>query len=190
MSTDTLNNDDFTDSGYDSLFGGEKLISLFDKTHDVGTSRTGIITKAPETRQSRFFADEGIGALKFWGEDGVPTEDTRSADGRPLKPCMDEVFVLQTDYVASPSKLEALGLEEDSGLRGVFASGDQLKAIRQAIRDAKVKNRDALVGMTLALTRTGKAPAGKYKKWTWKATLAGTPAAPKPVSDPFADADA
>lgn len=190
MSTDTLNNDDFTDSGYDSLFGGEKLISLFDKTHDVGSSRTGVITKAPEGRQSRFFAEGSVGALKYWGEDGKPTEEKRAPDGTELKPCMDEVFVLQTDYVAPKHKLEELGLDEDSGLRGVFASGKQLTAIRQAIRDAKVKNRDALVGMTLTLTRTGRVPAGQFKAWTWDAVLTGTPAAPKPVSDPFADADA
>lgn len=190
MSTDTISNDDFTDGGYDSLFGGEKLISLFDKTIGVGEERSGVILKAPETRQSRFYSATGGGALKFWGEDGKPTKETRGADGKALRPCNDEVFVLQTNYTASKHDLQKRDMDEDNGQRGVFASGAQLRAIKDAIRKAKVKNRDALVGMTLTLVRTGQHTVGDFEAWDWSAKLTGTPAAPKPVADPFADADA
>lgn len=183
MTEDSLSGDDFSDTGYDSLFGGEKLISLFDKTIGVGVERTGIITKAPETRQSRFYSAAGNGKLKYWGEDGKPTENSRSINGEPLNPCNDEVFVLQTEYRASRHDLEKRDMDEDNGFRGVFASGAQFRAIKQAIRDAKVKNRQALVGMRLTLVRTGQVTRGDFEAWTWDAKLSGTQASPPPIFD-------
>lgn len=169
----TPQTDDLTgnNSGYDPLFGGEKLVSLFDKTIGIGTPRTGIITKAPEDRQSRFYVAGGQGALKFWGPDGKPTKNTNGPDGKPLNPCMDTVFVLQTEYRLTPAELLDKGLDEDTGLRGVFASGAQLAAIKKAIRDAKLSSREQLAGMRLSLVRTGKKPAGDFEAWTWAAEL-------------------
>jgi hypothetical protein len=158
--------------GYDPLFGGEKLVSLFDKTMGVGTSRTGVITKAPEDRQSRFYKAGGVGALKFWGVDGKPTEKSTGPDGKPLNPCMDTVFVLQTDYRLNQAELLDKGIDSDEGLRGVFASGAQLTAIKAAIRDAKLSSRAQLVGKRLTLTRTGKTVKGDFEVWIWSATLA------------------
>lgn len=182
MSEGSINDSDFVDDGYDSLFGGGRLISLFDKTHGVGTERHGVITEAPKPKQSRFYSAAGNGALKYWGDDNRPTEEQFDRKGEPRKPVMDEVFVLQTDYQLSPAELKKKELDEDDGLRGVFAGGDQLRAIKQAIRKAKVKNREALVGMTLSLTRTGQKVVGDFEAWEWKAELSGTPATPKPTA--------
>lgn len=187
MSENAITNDDFTgEDEYDSLFGGEKLPALFDKTHDVGTTRSGVITEEPKPRHSRFYAADGAGALKYWGDDNKPTKESRDQDGKPRKPVMDEVFVLQTEYRLTPQQLAKRDMDEDSGLRGVFAGGDDLRAIKKAIRKAKVKNRRALVGMTLTLTRTGQVKKGEFEAWEWDATLTGEPAAPKPL---FGDAD-
>ena len=73
------------DGGYDALFGGEKLPSLFNKLHPAGTERWGYISKAPEDRQSRFFKEGGAGALKYWGPGNRPTEDAMGPTG-PNKP--------------------------------------------------------------------------------------------------------
>lgn len=159
-------------SGYDPLFGGEKLVSLFDKTMGTGTSRTGIITKAPEDRQSRFYKAGGQGALKFWGSDGKPTDKNVGPDGKALNPCMDTVFVLQTEYRLTGPELLERQMDEDEGLRGVFASGAQLAAIKKAIRDARLSSREQLVGKRLTLTRTGKTVKGDFEAWTWAAALA------------------
>lgn len=163
-------------SEYDSLFGGEKLPSLFDKTMGVGTTRTGIITKAPEDRQSRFYKAGGMGALKFWGSDGKPTHKPVDSFGKAHRPCMDTVFVLSTEYRLNEHELADREMDEDNGDRGVFASGAQLKAIRDAIKEAGVKSRPALVGMRLTLTRTGKAIKGDYESWKWSAKLEHTDA--------------
>lgn len=169
---------------YDSLFGGEKLPSLFNKTHGAGTERSGIIVKAPEKRQSRFFKEGGVGKFKFWGVDGKPTEDAMGPAG-PNKPVYDEMFVLDTDYRMTPEELSEAGMDEDNGQRGVFASGESLRAIKAALKEAGAKNRSQLVGSRLTLKRTGKKQKGDYKGWTWDAKLElGVRAAP---ADEFDD---
>lgn len=169
--TDENINDVLPDEEFDSLFGGEKLPSLFNKTHIVGTERTGIIVKAPEDRQSRFFKEGGVGALKFWGADGKPTVDTMGLDGRPNRPCMDTVFVLDTEYRMTEAELDDAGMDSDSGQRGVFAGGDQLKAIKGAIKESGARKRSDLVGARLTLKRTGKVTKGDFKAWTWSANI-------------------
>ena len=163
--------DEIIEEQYDSLFGGEKLPSLFNKTHGVGTTRAGIIMKAPEDRQSRFFKEGGQGALKYWGPDSKPTDQAMSPLGQPNKPCLDTVFVLYTDYRMSEPELEEADMDMDSGNRGVFASGGMKAAIRAAIKESGAKKRSDLVGARLTLTRTGKEKKGDYKAWTWKAGL-------------------
>lgn len=174
---------------YDSLFGGEKLPSLFDKTHDVGTTRVGIILKAPEDRQSRFYKAGGAGALKFWGPDGKPTESATGPTNQPNKPCMDTVFVLATEYRLNEHQLADKGMDEDNGQRGVFASGAMKTAIRAAIKDSGVKSRPALVGARLTLTRTGKTIKGDFESWQWAAKIEpgiGVPASAGKEDDAFA----
>lgn len=156
---------------FDSLFGGEKLPSLFNKTHVTGTTRAGIIIKPPTKRQSRFFKEGGRGALKFWGADGKPTDKATGPGGAPNRPVMDEVFTLDTDYRMTPAELSEAEMDEDSGQRGVFASGDMLRAIREAIKKSGAKSRPELVGARLTLTRVGKVQKGDYKGWKWDAGL-------------------
>lgn len=161
--------------GYDPLFGGEKLVSLFNKTHGIGTSRSGRISKAPEDRQSRFFKEDGVGALKFWGKNAagkaVPVANDTDASGNKLKPCLDTVFVLDTEYRLTPAELAERGMDEDNGKRGFFASGDSFVAIRKAIQEARLSSRSQLVGMKLTVTRTGKKQVGDFKAWTHTAKL-------------------
>lgn len=193
-----ISNDDFTDGdGFDSLFGGGALPSLFDKTHGIGDVRWGIITEPPKPKHSRFFAADGRGALKYWGENNKPVKETRGSDGKPLRPVEDEVFVLQTKYTLSAAQMAKKDMDEDPGLRGVFAGGNDLRAIRSAIKKARVRNRQALVGMKLTMVRTGNVTVGDFEAWTWDAKLEKpTPeeikeAGYEPTAvNPFADADA
>jgi hypothetical protein len=162
--------DDMIDEQYDSLFGGEKLPSLFDKTHDVGTTRTGIILKAPEDRQSRFYKAQGMGDLKFWGADGKPTKEATGPTG-PNRPCMDTVFVLKTEYRLTEAQLASKEMDDDNGNRGVFASGNLKRAIKEAIKKSGAKKRTDLVGARLTLTRTDKKVKGEYEVWEWSAKI-------------------
>lgn len=169
--TDENINDVLPDEEFDALFGGEKLPSLFNKLHGTGAERSGIIVKAPEDRQSRFFKEGGVGPLKFWGKDGKPTEDATGLDGRPNRPVMDTVFVLDTEYRMSAAEMDEAGMDEDSGQRGVFAGGDLLKAIKGAIKESGARKRSDLVGARLTLKRAGKATKGNFKAWIWNAKL-------------------
>lgn len=169
----TDDRNDLIDGEYDSLFGGEKLPSLFNKTHGVGSELSGIITKAPEDRQSRFYKAGGAGALKFWAPQGStkPVTDQPETNGKPNRPCMDTVFVLATDYRMTPAELAKREMDDDDGSRGVFASGAQLKAIRDAIRKSGARSRQQLVGARLTLTRTGQKVKGEFEVWEWDARL-------------------
>ena len=150
-------------NGGSSLFGGEKLYSLFNKFVPGSEERTGIITKPPVDRQST-----GVdGFPKFWDPDTktVVTHDT----GRPLK---DTVIVLQTEYRLTPQEIEdrnidPVDVEDDNGIRGIFASGDLKDAIKKAIRQARVRTEKEMVGMRLTVTRGKKVDIGNGKtKWT------------------------
>ena len=171
---------------YDSLFGGDKLPSLFNKTHGVGTERAGIITKPPVDRQSRFFKEGGLGALKFFDAEGKPTDKSVGPDGKPNSKAMDTMFVLQTDYRLNQAELDEYDMDEDSGLRGVFASADMKRAIREAIKKSGAKKRTDLVGARLTINRAGKVPKGDYKGWKWEAwvELGVGPAWVPPVEQP------
>lgn len=175
--------DEIIENEYDSLFGGDKLPSLFNKTHGTGTWREGIITKLPSDRQSRFFKEGGLGALKFFDAEGKPTEKSIGADGKPNNKAMDTMFVLQTDYRLTEAELDEYDMDEDNGLRGVFSSGDQKRAIRDAIKKSGAKNRKQLVGAKLELGRVGKVQKGDYKGWKWDArvTLGVGPAYVEPA---------
>lgn len=156
---------DLTDSedGQSSLFGGEKLPGLFHKFVMPGESRTGIIAKAPVDRQSRNIE----GDPKFWDPDTkkVVTHDT----GRPMK---DTVIVLQTEYRFTPQEIadrniDPLDVEDDKGVRGIFASGEMKAAIVKAVRAARVRSETEMVGMRLTVTRGKKVPIeGNKTKWT------------------------
>lgn len=150
--------------GGSSLFGGEKLPALFNKFVMPGESRTGIITKPPVDRH-----DRGVDGLKYWEGDWkngkVVTYDT----GKPMKAT---VFVLQTAYRFTPQEIadrsiDPLDVEDDKGVRGIFASGEMKKAIIAACRKARVRRESEMVGMRLTVTRGKKVPIdGGKTKWT------------------------
>jgi hypothetical protein len=155
------------EDGGSSLFGGEKLYSLFNKFVMQGEQRTGIIAKPPVDRQSRNVAGEP----KFWDNEAkkVVTHDT----GRPL---MDTVIVLDTEYRLTSQEIadrqiDPIDVEDDKGQRGIFASGDLKKAIIKAIKAARVRTESEMVGMKLTVWRTGKVKKGEFDSWTWNAKL-------------------
>ena len=150
-------------NGGSSLFGGEKLYSLFNKFVPGSEERTGIITKPPVDRQST-----GVdGKPKFWDNEARKVTDVDT--GRPLK---DTVIVLQTEYRLTPQEIEdrnidAVDVEDDKGIRGIFASGDLKAAIIKAIKQARVRTEAEMVGMRLTVTRGKKMDIGAGKtKWT------------------------
>ena len=151
------------EDGQSSLFGGEKLPGLFHKFVPGSEERTGIITKPPRDVQSR-----GVdGKPKFWDNEKreVVTYDT----GRKLN---DTVIVLQTEYRFTPQEVEdrnidPMDVEDDKGIRGIFASGDLKDAIKKAIKAARVRTETEMVGMRLTVTRGKKVDIGNGKtKWT------------------------
>lgn len=152
-----------SEDGQSSLFGGEKLPSLFNRFVMPGESRTGIITKPPADRHDRDVA----GDPKFW--DPVTKKVTNVDTGRPLKAT---VIVLQTEYRFTPQEIADRGIdpmdvEDDKGVRGIFASGEMKAAITKACRVARVRRESEMVGMRLTVTRGKKVPIeGNKTKWT------------------------
>lgn len=145
--------------GYDPLFGGESWPSLFIKTDAPGTTKTGVVSDVPFSKQSRFFTRDGsLGALKFWGDDNKPTEQTTDAAGRPRRPVMDEVFPLQTEY-----RDRGKDGQPDSGKRGFYIGNKYaMDAVKKAIRAAGVSSRDQLKGKTMTVTRSGEEGKWEY----------------------------
>lgn len=125
-------------SGQSRLFGGEGgAPSLFNKTHAVGTKRTGIITKAPYDQQRTKL---GSGEPLFWGQGkGQPptTDAIDAATGQRNRPVMDTVIELDTEYTMDASEAARLGREEayEGGERRVFV-GREIKPFKDAIKDA------------------------------------------------------
>lgn len=164
--------------GFDALFSDtERRPSLFTKEHGVNVKRSGIITKAPFDKQSRFMDEDELGnakpgALKFWGEDNKPTDNPAGPVGT-RKPVMDTVFPVQTDYRDKGA--------EDDGSRAWYVGGKPaMDAIKNAIQAARLTSREQMVGMRLTVWRTGKSG----RAWKWAAELApGDSPAPAVTTD-------
>lgn len=152
-----------SEDGQSSLFGGEKLPSLFHKFVMPGESRTGIIAKPPVDRHDR----DINGDPKFW--DPQAKKVTNVDTGRPMKAT---VIVLQTDYRYTPQEIadrniDPLDVEDDKGIRGIFASGEMKAAIMKAVKVARVRRESEMVGMRLTVTRGRKVKIeGNKDKWT------------------------
>lgn len=155
------------------LFGGEKLPSLFNKTHGLGVKVTGVIKDAPFEVQSRTYNAEGPGQLRFWSPEGKPVTDaTDPLTRQPNRPIMDIVVPLRTDYRFNEAELKARDEDEDDGTRGLYLSSEDLKAYKAAIRKAKVKDMASLVGMRITMWRSGQKPTGKGNPaWLYEAEL-------------------
>jgi hypothetical protein len=144
-------------------FGGEGAgPSLFNKTHPVGTERTGIIVKAPYDRHSTNMKGEP----KYWqqGEKRPVTAAVNPLTGQPNRPAMDTVIVLDTEYQMDAAEAVALNRETpfEGGRRSVTISTD-MKLVKAAIEDARVRNITInggadLVGKRLTVKRVSQKP--------------------------------
>jgi hypothetical protein len=141
--------------------------SLFNKTHPVGTERTGIIAKPPYDRHSTNMKGE----LKYWENttrnkrgDKPVTDAISKVNGKPNDPVMDTVIVLDTEYQMDAAEAVALSREEpfEGGRRSVTISTDKklvIEAIQDANRRGIVIRGDAdMVGKRLTVKRTGQRP--------------------------------
>ncbi len=141
--------------GESQLFGGgASAPSLLNKTHGLGTMRTGIITKAPYDRQK---VDYNTKKPLFWGQ-----EKPKSVDegGDPKQPVMDTFLELSTDYVMDAAEAAATGRETPfEGSERVFvAGGHDLKALRKAVMDAGITSGAAMVGKRIYVKRVAQRP--------------------------------
>lgn len=158
------------------LFGGDRMPSILTKKHDVGDSVTGTIKDLPFEKQSRTFVEGGVGKLKYWpATSGKPVKhSTDPTTGQPLKPVMDLVVPISTAYRMTAAELERANLEEqdDDGTRGWFiSSGQAEKALKDALKRARVRAMADLVGMTITITRMTKVEMGENMAWTYKVEL-------------------
>src|SRR5882757_2266709 len=116
------------------LFGGRVLPpSLLNKTHTLGTERTGLIVTAPYDVQSRDFATK---KPKFWANSPLPDGSKISYEPldyitkEPLRPVLDTVIELATDYRFDAAECAAVKRDPtlpDDGSRAFYVSGDDLK---------------------------------------------------------------
>ena len=161
------------DEGSSSIFGGEKLPSIFNKFVMPNTERSGIITKLPVDKQSR----DVDGKPKFW-DDNAP-EGKQVVTYNTGNPLNDTVFVLQTEYrfteqEIADQRLDRMDVQDDKGIRGIYASGDLKKAIQRAIREAGIRrsNQRDLIGMRLTVNRGTKVPIPGTQKTRWTGATA------------------
>lgn len=120
-------------SGPSRLFGNEGgAPSLMNKSHPVGTKRSGIVTKAPYDQQRTNMKGE----LLFWvaGQKSPQPVAVDPNTGQKNRPVMDTVVEIDTEYTMDQA--EALALNRDTpyegGARRVFV-GKELKAFKEAI---------------------------------------------------------
>lgn len=131
-----------------------------------GTRVGGRVTQDAREAQQRDF---DTGAPLYWQVDG--TRSTNQTD----QPALQLVIEVQTDQ-RDPD------VEDDDGVRSIYAKGDMLRAIREATRSVKV--RQIRVGGQLHVEYTGDEPLPKGKrgkpKKLYTATYTPPPAEPDP----------
>lgn len=142
--------------GGGALFGGggKSYPSLFNKTHQAGTERSGVVTDVRDVHSRELVRDEKTGALtagglKYW-EDGNSGKGVRpvtspvsTITGKANRPVMDTHIVLSTEYRMTEQEARAVQrsadfVKEDDGTR-VYVVGD-LKAAQTAIADFNAQN--------------------------------------------------
>lgn len=165
------------------LFGGSVLpSSLMNKSHALGTERSGRITVAPRDTHSRDFNSK---QPKYWantpviGANGKPSKITSNpidhVTGEKLRPVLDTVIELDTEYRFDAAESAAIGRDPnlpDDGSRAFYASGDDLKQLKAEIRRLGVTSEAEMVGLVLTVKRAGQKPnPGGYPSWINKITL-------------------
>lgn len=161
------------------LFSGPVLPpSLLNKTHGLGTERTGKISAPPHdvqardfnTKQPKFFLATPTPDGKKVGP--VPVDPTT---GKPNNPVKDTVIELDTDYRFDAAECIAVGRDAnmpDDGKRAHYVSGDELKQLRAEIRRLGIRSEQEMVGLTYTVKRVSQKPnPGGNPSWITKVTL-------------------
>jgi len=144
--------------------GGPSYPSLLNKTHLLGSVRTGIILKAPYDVHARDFNTK---LPKYWqeGDDKPVTNAVNPTTGQKNTAVKDTVFELSTDYRMDAGERAAVGRDdsfEDDGTRVFHAGAYDLKATKEALkRDAGplgIRTGKDLVGKRITVTRKAQRP--------------------------------
>lgn len=162
------------------LFSGPTLPpSLLNKTHTLGTERSGVITVAPYDVQSRDFKTK---RPKFWANSPMPDGSKISTNpldhitGEKLRPVMDTVVELATNYRFDAAECAAIERDPtmpDDGARAFYISGNDLKQLKSEIaRLGGIRDEAGMIGLTLTVQRVAQKPnPGGYPSWINKITL-------------------
>ncbi len=163
--------------------GGSSFPSLFNKTHPLGSERTGIITKVTDVHSQTYGTDAASRKLKYWqeGEKSPVTNAVNPATGKQNRPVLDTHLQLDTEYRLTEAEAAAIGrrpefVQQDDGKRVFAAGGFDLKTLREAIqRDAPAlgihKTAD-LIGKRITIKRAGQHPnPGGNPSWVLEIKL-------------------
>lgn len=164
------------------LFGGGSVApSLANKTHRIGSERTGIITRAPYDRQK---VDYNTKKPLFWPKAESSEKGPIPLDkgGDPKRPVMDTFFEVMTDYVMDASEATETGRSEphEGGERVFVAGGHTLKTTRKAMEtynttalpSQKIAKGADLIGKRLTYRRVGQKPnPGGTPSWVEEITI-------------------
>lgn len=164
--------------GESILFGGTAgAPSLFNKTHFVGTERTGIITGLTDkqdmdfnTRSPKFWSASKTGGEK--GNSAVTTDPIDKITGERNKPVMSAHLALDTDYrltvqeaaAVNPARDANEAVASDDGSRVlVIKGGADLKAFKKAMGEAarngiRITGPADLTGLRITAKRAGQVP--------------------------------
>ncbi len=142
--------------------------SIINKTHKVGTKRTGIIAEKPYDRQSTNVA----GKPKFWqdGSNKPVLDAVNPLTGQPNRKVMDTILVLDTDYVMDAAEARAINRDApfEGGRRSYTAGGEKLKLLKAAMKafnESPAANKGKpissgadMVGLRFTVERVGEKP--------------------------------
>lgn len=151
----------------------ESVPALFNKTHLLGTERTGII-RATEDKQDQ---DYNAKLPKYWSasqtggerrDRKITTDPIDPVLGVANRPVMVVHVRMETDYRVTESECLATGRDvsyvtRDAGTRVEVVGGFDLKAFAQAMEDARKRGitlagPQDLVGKRLTVKRIGQTP--------------------------------
>lgn len=178
---------DEDESGSLLFGGGQSALSMFNRTHLLGTKRKGRILGVRdvhavdlETRALKYWRTTKVEGLKSWTFDPMDAPTGKRND--PIK----EVWVsTQTDYrvtrqewaAVRPNRVDEFRDGEDDGLRNFIASGQGVAALKKAIREANAKgggitSYKSLQGWDIEVERAGQKPNGQFQpSWILEITL-------------------
>ena len=159
-------------AGPSRLFqAGSAAPSLFNKTHFLGTERTGIITKAPYDLQQQDFNEK---KPKYWslskvGGKAFTTDPIDAPTGQRNRPAMGTHVELDTTYRLDANECAAINrdpsqVQTDDGKRVYVASNKwEYDAFKKAIAAAvaagiPIVDDESLVGLRLTVKRARQQP--------------------------------